>query len=295
MYTFSNFLCEASEETLQWLAGGKKRGTVHSVFGKAMNCELSDGFFSVLSPDALSEPMALKICRPILFTELGIRAGDPVEIDFPVFSFGAYTFSTFILRRWEESIALDSPVSDRLIAGTYMLLGNFLTKHGKQAGAGVMFSDSIDASAKYWIKCVSNLISSKTIQDHFSSMKALVGLGPGLTPSGDDFLSGYVRTMLLLGSTIPFYTIISQLKHRTNSLSARSIELAALGRCAEEENLLFKNLFMRYNPTEATMNLNRIACYGATSGIDLLYGIWIALGKIIYGDRLIEVLFGRFD
>lgn len=290
MFIPSSVFCEASEETCQWLTEGKKSGTVHSVFSKAVNCEIGSDFFSFLSPHALAEPMALKMCYPPSFTGSGLCAGDPVKIEFPVFFLGAHTFSAIIARKWRESMTLSGPIPPGLALEAFNILGEFLSRRDCSSGAGAMLGAHSNVQSRYWAGCVSNLILAKTAREHLNSMDALIGLGPGLTPSGDDFLCGYMRTMLL-EKDFPFGELIRGLKHKTNSLSARSLELAASGRCAEDENLLFASLFFQPSPTETEIRLNRIASYGATSGTDLLYGIWIALGEMLYGDGLVKLLF----
>ncbi len=112
-------------------------------------------------------------------------------------------------------------------------------------------------------------------------ISALLGLGPGLTPSGDDVLTGLIAATLVLGQAIgqpvTFYHRFSAealaiAYSRTNKLSITWIEYAGRGEVAEHLGRLFEAL------TQADTALIEHAAHevlssGATSGGDILAGI----------------------
>ena len=112
-------------------------------------------------------------------------------------------------------------------------------------------------------------------------ISALLGLGPGLTPSGDDVLTGLIAATLVLGGAVgqpvTFYQRLSAealaiAYSRTNKLSITWIEYAGRGEVAEHLGRLFEAL------TQADTSLIEQAAHevlssGATSGADILAGI----------------------
>jgi len=71
---------EVSGEMLQWLRGGPRKGTVHSVFTKAVNVAVPGGLVSVLSRQALLEPMSVPIYDMMVLPQ--VPAMDAGRIDF---------------------------------------------------------------------------------------------------------------------------------------------------------------------------------------------------------------------
>lgn len=72
-----------------------------------------------------------------------------------------------------------------------------------------------------------------------SYARALVGLGPGLTPSGDDLLSGMLAALRVFGGDTAFAdaagaAVAALATARTTSISATLLRLACAGQVAEE-------------------------------------------------------------
>ena len=113
------------------------------------------------------------------------------------------------------------------------------------------------------------------------SATTLIGLGPGLTPAGDDVLIGFIAATLLLSQAIGQHAALYQRFSaevlalactRTNKLSLTWMEYAGRGEVAEHLGRLFHALVL-----DTTRALEHAALEvlnsGATSGADLLAGI----------------------
>lgn len=74
----------------------------------------------------------------------------------------------------------------------------------------------------------------------------LIGAGPGLTPSGDDFLAGSLLGLHAIGrGALPhkvWEKVAPQLSYRTHAISAAHLSCAAAGRLAETQHLLLDSL-----------------------------------------------------
>jgi hypothetical protein len=94
----------------------------------------------------------------------------------------------------------------------------------------------------------------------------LVGLGPGLTPSGDDYLGGMLVALRLSGRSMQaeglWRWLQPRLKHRTSAISAAHLAAAAAG---EAHEVLHAFL-------HGSLDLEKLSAVGHTSGWDALAG-----------------------
>jgi hypothetical protein len=108
-------------------------------------------------------------------------------------------------------------------------------------------------------------------------IRGLLGLGPGLTPSGDDVLGGAMIALRLTGrgqAADALYGAIRSRPDQTNTVSAAHLELAASGQGAEALHLLLASLLQGGFSREAAA---RLAGVGHCSGWDMLLGAALAL------------------
>jgi len=115
----------------------------------------------------------------------------------------------------------------------------------------------------------------------------LVGLGPGLTPSGDDLLAGTLAALRLLGGDPAFTTALADHvsavgDRRTTALSATLLRLAGQGNVAAEVGQVIKALNGRGSLDEAA---SRLYAIGHSSGADLAQGLLIG-GTAVLGHLL---------
>jgi len=116
---------------------------------------------------------------------------------------------------------------------------------------------------------------------------SLVGLGPGFTPSGDDFLGGFLATYNTFAGSLKRPKILLSfdlLGTRTNWISAKLLdymqseilddELAGLISSASKEN---GNPFI--------FSVESLVSRGHTSGIDLVTGVIVALSVVVDAER----------
>lgn len=121
-------------------------------------------------------------------------------------------------------------------------------------------------------------------------LSSIIGLGPGLTPTGDDIITG---VLLLLFSdpfcsrlldNLPNQFPLSLLEQQTTKVSANFLHYAMMG--IFSANLLNVLHLMRNKRYTNLTAVNRLLSYGHTSGADLLLGMWLGsliLEKYKYG------------
>ena len=118
-----------------------------------------------------------------------------------------------------------------------------------------------------------------------AASRPILGLGGGLTPSGDDWLTGFIllharRSQALERKTVfqsSFDQEVVKLAYeRTTSISANRIEVACNGWAEELFIKVADSLFtLSVNISEA--DLQTIVNFGHSSGVDTCMGIWAGL------------------
>lgn len=114
-------------------------------------------------------------------------------------------------------------------------------------------------------------------------LKALKGLGFGLTPGGDDFIAGVLAGLRVLEpvsriDTLPLRQAILRMAMGANLISNTCIRLA--GRGWFHQNLkLFVEAFFTASLMEGTKKMKQLMTWGSTSGADTLAGLFFVLSE----------------
>jgi len=144
-----------------------------------------------------------------------------------------------------------------LVAGTH----NALSVHAQPA------LEAIDR----WL--VGNALGAEAAQ--------LIGLGPGLTPSGDDYLGGVMVALHALGrgtqSAGLWRWLEPRLAQRTSAISAAHLAAAAAGEAHEALHACLEELFKSTHGWEAV--LSQLGAVGHGSGWDGLAGALAVLER----------------
>jgi hypothetical protein len=109
----------------------------------------------------------------------------------------------------------------------------------------------------------------------------LAGLGPGLTPAGDDFLLGLIVWAWLGHCEAPAFgrAVSSAAAPRTTTLAAAWLRAAAAGELAAPWHRFLQSLAEPASPAIVWSALHTVLSRGATSGADTVAGfLWLAAG-----------------
>ncbi len=114
------------------------------------------------------------------------------------------------------------------------------------------------------------------------TLSGLIGLGPGLTPSGDDFLYGVIGTLHAVGrgetAARVAASVLPQAAASTNLISLANLRCAAAG----QVSAVFADAIaaLTHAGHGLTEVLDRIAGVGHSSGWDSLAGVALALATL---------------
>jgi hypothetical protein len=264
---------------------------VHSIHRSAVNIATADGLLTVASPEAGGLPNGILADLGPDWRTIDVQPGMVVHASaahvlvpgacLEIRLDAARPWSPRLRRRPE---AIDAAAAEwrgraaatRLIAHTRIRAGGLSalltddTQHDDRLGT-VALARPIFAE----------LIVALGARDRVAAARigaGLIGLGPGLTPSGDDALVGIEAALHALDSpTSGFLALaLGDVEDRTTALAATLLHHAARGEFAERlHNLLAALLGSDQDTIPAA--IDRAASWGATSGADCLFGVLTGL------------------
>ena len=119
------------------------------------------------------------------------------------------------------------------------------------------------------------------------AVTSLLGLGPGLTPSGDDFLGGMLIALYVCGEKSvqkQLYTQVETLLDNTGPVSKAHLKAAALGEGSHSLHQVL-NMLLNGNHTKLEPAIDSINQIGHTSGWDALAGVAVVLRQLASPSR----------
>ena len=166
--------------------------------------------------------------------------------------------------------------------------GNNLARQIKGDYQNGFFIDFFDALQEKslepaWKTLLNSIPDGKGDSSNFGKLPALLGLGGGLTPSGDDFICGFLLTRYYLGKTLPAFELMSEYIERiiasaykrTTALSAALIACAAEGQA--DERLMNLLHWLLSGEGETRKIKEELLSYGNSSGMDTFAGMLAAI------------------
>jgi hypothetical protein len=125
-------------------------------------------------------------------------------------------------------------------------------------------------------------VEAKDWERSLYQAELLVGFGPGLTPSCDDFLAAFILSLHYMNqwnhqddqALLSFLQSIVELaRSRTTIVSYSMLRHASAGK-ASDSYLKILEALATHNLPELRRAIDRVLEFGATSGADFLFGIW---------------------
>lgn len=123
------------------------------------------------------------------------------------------------------------------------------------------------------------LLRSGKFDQAADKLEAIIGYGTGLTPSGDDFICGFLLAAFYwYGQVLPVFPLVKikdQLldiaRQSTTTLSTNLISCAAQG--TADERILSCLHWLNNGTGDIDLIIEELRAYGSSSGIDTLLGV----------------------
>lgn len=276
-------------------------GQVAAVFNSSFYVEIVSGFACIGNEDLYASPLNVVTAAPsaMNWSASGLKRDDTVKVSLGVIRIGnRFTFPINDTEVWHpDPVLLDWNIADlerglssfRLAAQGCLPaegLGPFIQHDYDTMDIGALLDHTIYRAAKepisklqYWLISVLRNPQSSLVLE-LKDFKRLIGLGPGLSPSGDDFIGGMmvalndvgeVETAELLWRTLGQYAA-----ETGNPISYAHLKAAAMGGRSDGIHQVLTAIF-KGCPNSILENLPNIDNIGHTSGWDCMAGIVFAL------------------
>ena len=289
---------------------GNFDASVHSAFQSALNLRVS-GETHLLTLIASSEgdlPQGIRLDAPENFSFEEFRVGEPAVCRESILDFenSSLTIQLSGARTWKcDLTALKLDLTDLGASVAWTRVWEALNKRQRLKGSEIVAENLLllSTSARVGLsgrvgKAMRDLLDATRRYDlsDLPAVNSLIGLGPGLTPSGDDLLVGYMaglwcvvrnlneRTQFVsrLGKTIV------DLSHKTNEVSRTYLYHAVQGQVSSRLANLAEAICRGDNPEHLFETAETAMSVGHTSGMEAVTGLLMGLAAW-EGNRLLPV------
>ena len=292
-----------SVSTALWSAATQHSvaGRVHSVFRSAVNVLSGDRLITVAAPQVGALPNGLVIREDVDFHALGLApemvvGGDGMSLQIP-----------------DANIAIDiteaAPWSPKLAPAAQSRLPTELASNLRAAlpvaaakaprgGFGPLLAILVPPS--HWLpepdlpplcevaqRAMVAVLAGRDVGDHQQAVEAarlLIGLGDGVTPSGDDFIVGMCAALRVAGHPCAEALATGCVRFargRTTLVAETFLIHAARGEYSERVHTLLDALF-HSSPDALPNQVAEVLGWGYSSGADLLLGVLLGLAAACY-------------
>ncbi|MDF2787202.1 MAG: hypothetical protein K0S80_300 [Neobacillus sp.] len=262
----------------------KFTGFVHSTFNRTLNikCFENGDLYTIACSNLDNGPNTLIIDVDSM-KSINIVVDDRVHVENNLLYIGdRLTISIEKVNIWESILPSYTP-NVEILKQNVMKVKEYINIHGVGGGIKKNFipQNPFEAEVSNMLEKRTLLLFNELINDRissaFSHAVSLVGLGPGLTPSGDDFLTGLFTIFNMKNS--PFYPyrsfcedVLKKARTLTNDISYMTLKKAANGKVRDSIISLLNSILVE-DDQDLILSLNKLLNIGSSSGTDIAYGI----------------------
>jgi uncharacterized protein DUF2877 len=254
-------------------------GEVAAVFERSWYLRLGEDFICIGEPAIGNGPATLIVATR--FAELKLRQGQRAIVSNERIAISDLLLDVGRCETWRPPPWPNLPSPAVLRATCALLAARAANQSPTDSLAHALFAIADTAFARLARPRVAAFAASTSILRRarplrglsapYGSVSDLVGLGPGLTPAGDDFLIGALAVLGALRQTNMHAALAQAIvvaANRTSPLSASLLRAAAAGHVGENLHTMVAALVTG----DADAALNAAAGIGHTSGFDALAG-----------------------
>ena len=289
---------------------GDFEASVHSVFHSAMNLRPGDedGLLTLVLSTEPDLPQGIRLDSPAGFSFENFQSREPAICREGILYFENPHLAVQLsnARRWESDLSrLKINTGNPAVSAAWSLVWEALNQRQKRSHAEIIADDLLHSN-----KRVQAGVSSKAGQamrelmeatrhldlTSTSAIESLIGLGSGLTPSGDDLLAGYMAGLWCTAGrksdreqfAAEFGKRVISLSSHTNDISRTYLLHAAHGQVSSPLTTLAGAIGRAEDSDHLLRIAERAMQNGNTSGMDAVTGLLLGISawsvsKIIPG------------
>lgn len=285
--------------TARLLARSGLVGSVHSVFENVVNLRIEDNIVSLQHSSLPRTPLMLVVGSELNLKDLRLEAGSHIWLEQGCVIVKGHRFNFTAVPSWDAHLPVSFSTEEEvmiLLKGVSQAVG--LTASPLGLGGLSLFSvlpgqnmplpdldtPMLQAAIPVLRSLVAAIGQDKELE-LLPALTSLIGLGPGLTPSGDDFLIGLLSALSLLEKGNPrigrfavaLRQAIGEAVEKTTPLSREFLLYACSGEFSEPFHELYQAAAALDMPGTLAAAI-RFTAIGHTSGVDGLTGVLYGLG-----------------
>lgn len=267
-------------------------GQVIATFPNSFYVKTRDDQLLFITNRSLRSPITINVAYPGSFTDI-VKPLEPIYFhDRRLYNSNFSIEFTSISD--EEKVLVEDPYYRKLMEASILLstILNVIENTGSSLDRN---QHIVHGSISDFVKHGLLPFRNKGVPTEFAAAAGkIIGLGPGFTPSGDDFLLGFLVIYNSLSPTIartPIYLEFEQLAGRTNWISAKLVDYAQHLQVDDQLLRVIRSMSSAHGDTVTT--LEALIPRGHTSGIDIATGAVLGLSvicDIALGQRNTETI-----
>jgi len=274
----------SADAALLPLLRAPRSARVHSVFERVVNVQLAGDRLLTLAHRAADDAPDSIVVDLDSWSSFDVVPGAPVRLVGSRIEIEAdLSVELDDARPWQPRLPVYAQDTARLRANVPAAQDR-LDHHGRglgfRRGAGSVRTDLESAMLTAFGRNAEGLLYALAQDDEalaHEHVDALVGLGRGLTPSGDEFLLGLLAVLNISGSPGRAWRrlggrVVERARLHTHLISAAALRHAATGRVRASVIDLCDAL-MHAGPTAMLRALERVMRIGASSGSEIALGV----------------------
>lgn len=294
-----------------------KYGYIFSVFKNACNIISNNNeLITFLLSEKNIGPMAISMSGIDSILNLGLKKNEEVIFNKNSISISKSNFKLDLseVSIWDIKPCFEyKKANEQDLKRKVQKFEELLLKYGEKQGMGYLVlsikdyindldtfdKKSISLNSNYsfiidnFLEFLKNVISSD-FDNVEKSAKKIIGFGPGLTPSMDDFITGLMVSLIYLchyfeldmEKTYKFNRmIISSIKNRTTLISESMLVHACSGYVMESLRACIVSVLSDTSEKDMSKKIIDVISFGSTSGTDMLYGVYIG-SKIMINKKI---------
>ena len=275
---------------------------VHSIYNRVLNVVDSEKrMFSFVLPELDNAPMTIRLDLTKSFKNFNFDQNNQIVVkDNEIILDNKYKviLNSNSLEVWQPDLKKISYLKKEKLTENIKYFDNYLLETEPQGGGQYFYLNNyldIEYSKPTLMeRTIANKIRENIITNSFKKgdISDLIGLGIGLTPSGDDFLTGYLFTMFLFKDDYA-QKVYKLIKRELNNLefSTTDVSRAMLNNLLKGKvrNKLIKFIrSLNKNKQNFVYQFNRLLTIGSSSGMDMAVGVITAYREILSKQEMEE-------
>ncbi|CAK7032216.1 DUF2877 domain-containing protein [Tissierella carlieri] len=281
-------------------------GKIHSIYSRTINfLDNKDNMYTIGSKSIDNSPFTLRIDnRNISFEDLDLEEGNRLfKMDNSLIIEDKVRINLgFNCILWNPNVEKRRDLNKDLIMKNIGYFNDFILEKGSNGGCRHFYLENylkvkacnpglIEKELSRRIEVFLDALNDGNIDE--VKINSLIGFGIGLTPSGDDFLTGFLSTLNIISTDYSnkikrkLINLIHIDKISTTDVSKQMLSITLRGE-SREYILSFINAFLDGDKEQFLLFLERLLNIGSSSGTDLAVGVVTAFILLINNFNMEE-------